>query len=288
MKVEYDQANRTLQLSQSQYITDMLHRFKMTDCSGVTTPMDPGCQLSKTQSPTTDEDKEAMINVPYINAVGALMYLAVATRPDISYTVAKLAQFNTCPGTAHWKAVKHLFRYLKYTIDLKLTYKPTSGDNHISAEVFRTYVDADHAGCLDTRRSTSGYFLKMGTGAVSWSSKKQTSVAWSSTEAEYIAASTAGQETVWMRGLLRELGFKINDPSLILVDNQSAITVAKNPEHHGRMKHVDIRYHWIRQEIRRKNISIHYVPTGQNTADILTKPLPRPLVDTHRLGLGLM
>ncbi|KAG8955677.1 hypothetical protein FRC04_007668 [Tulasnella sp. 424] len=288
MKVEYDRINRTLHLSQSQYILDMLHRFNMTDCSGVTTPMDPGSQLSKTQSPTTEEDKAEMARVPYINAVGALMYLAVATRPDISYTVAKLAQFNTCPGTAHWKAVKHLFRYLKHTIDLKLTYKPIEGDNQISGEVFRTYSDADHAGCLDTRRSTSGYFLKMGTGAVSWSSKKQTSVAWSSTEAEYIAASIAGQETIWMRGLLRELGFKINSPSLLLVDNQSAITVAKNPEHHGRMKHVDVRYHWIRQEIRRKNISIHYVPTGQNTADILTKPLPKPLVETHRQGLGIM
>lgn len=188
----------------------------MTDCSGVSTPMDPGARLSKEQCLTTEEQKSEMAKVPYINAIGALIYLAVATRPDIAYTVAKLAQFNNDPGNDHWKAVKHLFRYLQETKDLKLTYKPTSEDSQISSELFRAYTDADHVGCIDTRRSTTGYFLKMGTGAISWSSKKQTSVAWSSTEAEYIAASTAGQEIVWMRGLLMELGFKITKPSLLI------------------------------------------------------------------------
>lgn len=190
-----------------------------------------------------------MTKVPYINAVGALMYLAVATRPDIAYTIAKLAQFDLEPGVAHWKAVKHLFRYLKGTMNLRLTYRPVEGGAKLSTEIFCAYSDADHAGCPDTRRSTTGYFLKMGTGAISWSSKKQSSVAWSSTEAEYIAASTAGQEIIWMRGLLKELRFKIDEPSLLIMDNQSAMAVVKNPEHHGRMKHVDIRYHWIRQEV---------------------------------------
>ncbi|KAG8959896.1 hypothetical protein FRC05_007218 [Tulasnella sp. 425] len=276
IKVEYDKSQHRLQLSQTQYIIDMLNRFGMTDCSGVTTPMDPGAQLSKEQSPKSDEEKEYMTKVPYINAVGALMYLAVATRPDIVYTVAKLAQFNSYPGEAHWKAVKHLLRYLQETKDLKLTYQPsTDGKDTLSTEIFRAYSDADHAGCLDTRRSTTGYFLKMGTGAISWSSKKQASVSFSSTEAEYIAAATAGVEVIWMRELLKELGFKINSASPLYMDNKSALAVVKNPKHHGCMKHVDIRYHWIRQEVKRKNISVHFLPTEQMTADILTKPLAR-------------
>ncbi|KAG8949046.1 hypothetical protein FRC04_009120 [Tulasnella sp. 424] len=289
IKVEYDKSQRRLQLSQTQYIIDMLNRFGMTDCSGVTTPMDPGAQLSKEQSPKSDEEKEYMTKVPYINAVGALMYLAVATRPDIAYTVAKLAQFNSCPGEAHWKAVKHLLRYLQETKDLKLTYQPSAnGKDTLSTEIFRAYSNADHAGCLDTRRSTTGYFLKMGTGAISWSSKKQASVSFSSTEAEYIAAATAGVEVIWMRELLKELGFKIDSASPLYMDNKSALAVVKNPEHHGRMKHVDIRYHWIRQEVKRKNISVHFLPTEQMTADILTKPLARLWVETHRANLGIL
>ena len=128
----------------------------------------------------------------------------------------------------------------------------------------------------------------MGTGAISWSSKKQGSVALSSTEAEYIAAATTAQEVVWMRELLRELGFKMDRPSPMFMDNQSAIKVAKNPEHHGRMKHLDIRHHWIRQEVRRKNLEIHFMPTQLLAADLLTKPLNKVLLERHRLGLGLM
>ena len=143
-----------------------------------------------------------MATVPYINAVGALMYLAVCTRPDIAYTVSSLARFNSNPGPKHWQAVKHLFRYLKGTVDLKLTFAP----DPTSSERFITYSDADHAGDPDRKRSTGGYLVKMGTGAVDWSSKLQTVVAQSTTEAEYLAAVQAGREIAWMRNLFAELG----------------------------------------------------------------------------------
>src|ERR1700709_438181 len=142
------------------------------------------------------------------------MYLAIGTRPDIAYSVAKLAQYNSNPNMTHWKAVKHIFRYIKGTIDLRLTYK--NEGNRLSSELFQSYSDADHAGCLDTRRSTSGFLIKMGTGAVSWSAKKQSTVADSSTEAEYISASSAGREIIWMRTLLTELGVKISGPSPLM------------------------------------------------------------------------
>lgn len=283
IKVEYDRPARILRLSQKQYIIDMLTRYGLQDCKPSPTPMDPGLQLSKTLAPANDEEVEYMKKVPYMSAVGALMYLAIGTRPDIAYAVGKLAQFNSNPGPIHWEAVKRVFRYLKGTIDLRLTYREDG-----SADIFTAYSDSDYAGCIDTRKSTTGYALKMGTGAVSWSSKKQTFVALSSTEAEYVAASITGQEVVWMRSLLQELHFKVNEASPLNMDNQSAIAAIENPEHHGRMKQVDVRYHWIRDGARFKRLRTTYLPTEEMPADMLTKPLSAALIERHRLDLGLM
>ncbi len=225
-----------MSLSQRQYILDLLERFGLTDCNAVTTPLDPSVCLSSAHSPTTPEDIMAMRSVPYLQAVGSLMYLAVATHPDIAYSVGVLARFSKNPGPLHWKAVKHLFRYLKGTIDYKLTYSGL----YPSSELFTTYTDADHAGNPDNGRSTSGYLVKMGNGAVSWSSRLQGIVALSTTEAEFVAATSAGQEILWLRNLFIELGYNMDTPSTLHIDNRSALSVAKNPEHHGRMKHLDL------------------------------------------------
>ena len=170
-------------------------------------------------------------------------------------------------------------------MDLKLTY---TNNPTLSSELFEAYSDADYAGCLDTRKSTSGFLIKMGNGAISWSAKKQVTIANSSTEAEYVSASMAGREVIWMRSLLGELGFKIKGPSPLSVDNQSALKVLRNPEHHSKMKHIDIKMHWIHQEIKRKQIEIHFCPTKEMTADILTKPLSRLDVERHRSSMGLI
>jgi hypothetical protein len=169
-------------------------------------------------------------------------------------------------------------------MDLQLTYR---GDKVASPELFRAYSNADHAGCLDTHRSTSGFLIKMGSGAVSWSAKKQTTVADSSTEAEYISASLASREILWMRNLLTEIGVEVKGPSPLMVDNQSALHVLKNPEHHGRMKHIDVKYHWVRDSVKRGDTEVHFLPTHDMIADIFTKPLPRAAVEQHRLALGL-
>ena len=200
IEIARDRPNRRISLSQRQYITDMLERYGFSDCSPVKTPMVPKVRLSSSDSPSTDEDKAFMAKVPYLSAVGSLMYLATCTRPDIAYAVSLLARFNANPGKAHWQAVKHLFRYLKGTLDLRLTYGPSKED-----ELFVTYSDADYAGDEDTLRSTGVYVLKFETGAVVWSSKLQTVVAQSTTEAEYLAAVGAGRDIVWMRNLLTEL-----------------------------------------------------------------------------------
>jgi hypothetical protein len=171
-------------------------------------------------SPQTSEEIEAMHNIPYLQAVGALMYLAVATHPDISYAVGVLACFSKNPGLQHWKAVKHLFCYLKGTMDLKLTYAPNPECN----ELFTTYSDADHRGNPENGRSTGGYVVKMGTGAVNWSSRLQSIVAFSTTEVEYVASTSAGQENIWFCNLFLELGCDLSSSSSLCIDSQSALS----------------------------------------------------------------
>ena len=171
-------------------------------------------------------EQAEMKSVPYLSAVGALQYLATMTRPDIAYAVSYLGRFNHNPAPAHWLAVKHLLRYLKGTMHYQLVYH--GGD---SKELFTTYSDASHGGCKATGRATGGYVTLVSGAAVGWSSKRQPFVSLSSTEAEYVAAVEAGKEIKWMRNVLKEFGFPVTSPSTLFIDNQSAISVSKNPEH---------------------------------------------------------
>jgi hypothetical protein len=262
----------------------MLENFGMADCKPVSTPMNPGITLTKSMGPPPDAPEDRKFRSTYLSAVGSLLYLSTMTRPDISYAVGVLARFNSNPGQQHWTAVKHLFRYIKGTLDYKLTFGPISP----SAPLFTTYSDADYGGCKDSGKSTGGYVVMMGGAAVSWRSKIQPTLSQSTTEAEFVAAGEAGKELKWMRNLLNELGYGVTGPSTLYLDNQSAIQVCKNPEHHGRMKHLDLKYFWLRDEVaRKKAIKVEYVPTGDQLADILTKPLGRVLVDKFVKLLGL-
>jgi hypothetical protein len=285
VEIARNREERKLHLSQRQYIINKLEEFGMSDCKPVGTPMIPGSKLSSDQSPRTEDEKAKMINVPYINAVGSLMYLATMTRPDIAYTVGVLARFNSNPGQAHWNAVKHLFRYLKGTVDLKLEYGP---DNTIGSEMFATYSDADHGGNKDNGKSTTGYMVKLGSGVVAWKSKLQPVVTRSTTEAEYIAGGAAGTEICWMQNVLKEMGYTPSAPAKLYVDNQSAISVAKNPEHHGRMKHLDLCFYWLRDQVDMKKIIPIYLKTEDMPADLLTKALPKPQVMKLRREMGLV
>jgi len=222
--------------------------------------------------------------VPYLSAVGGLMWLATQTRPDIAYACGVLSRFSSNPNPSHWTAVKHLFRYLKGTLDYKLTYSPDSSHS----EPFLTYSDADHGGCKDTGRSTGAYVVMFGTGALCWRSKLQAIVARSTTEAEYVSANDSGSEILWLRNILSELGYQFNGPSTLFIDNQSAIAVGRNPEHHGRMKHMDLRFYWLRDVVEAERIKLEYIPTSQMIADALTKPLSRVRVQecNRMMGLG--
>jgi hypothetical protein len=283
VQIDRERSARTLHLSQRQYTLDLLDCFGFADCSPVSTPLDPGSRLDMSQCPQTPEDDEFMRDKPYVSAVRALMYLAIATRPDIAHTVGVLCHFMSKPGPAHWKAAKHLFRYLRGSVDYRLTYAPDPS----SSQLFTTYSDADHGGNPDNGRSTSAYVVKMGTGAVSWMSRLQSIVALSTTEAEFISAVSAGQEIVWMRSFLGKLGYSFDAPSLLLVDNQLAIQVTRNPEHHGRMKHLDLRFFWLRDMVNSGVIAVRYIPTADMAADLLTKALARVKVAAALAQLGL-
>jgi hypothetical protein len=198
------------------------------------------------------------------------MYLAVTTRPDIAYSAGVLARFNSNPGFSHWQAAKHLLRYLKGTAHYRIVYQPS-----LHPEPFITYSDADHGGNPDNGKSTGGYVVKIGTGAVSWSSKLQSLVALSTTEAEHMSAVEAGKEILWMRQFMGELGYQISGPSLLRMDNQSAIAVSKNPEHHGKMKHLSLRLFWLRDAVQDGLIAPTFVRTEDMAADIFTKALDR-------------
>jgi len=283
--VKQDLVAGTMELSQRQYVIEILDRFAMSGCASVTTPMAPGLWLSRMASPQTDKERTAMADVPYGNAVGALLYLATSTRPDISFTVATLCRFIANPGVKHWNAVKHLLRYLQGTKDARLVYRCDLFDPR---NIFTAYCDADHAGNVDNGRSTGGYVLLIAGAAVSWSSRLQTITALSTTEAEYVAAVDAGKEVAWMRQLLHEFGFTLSGPSTLAMDNQSAISVAKNPEHHGRMKHLDLRFYWLRDAVDDGRIAPVFVPTAQQVADIFTKSLARADMQRCRESLGIV
>ena len=284
MEIHRDCPNRTLSLSQSQFITNLLEENGLHDSKPVSTPLNPGCRLSTSMCPQNDAEVSEMRQHPYISVVGSLMYLALTTRPDIAYAAGVLARFNSNPGPAHWNAAKHVLRYLKGTIGYKLIYKPS-----LEPEPFITYSDADHGGNPDNGKSTGGYVVKIGSGAVSWSSKLQPLVALSTTEAEHISAVEAGKEILWMRQLMGELGYEMPGPSLLRMDNQSAIAVNRNPEHHGKMKHLSLRLFWLRDAVQDGLIAPTFVKTQDMAADIFTKALDRNKVRNcvNMLGLGV-
>jgi hypothetical protein len=209
--IERDWNKHTVSFSQRQYILDNLKRFRLSDSKPVATPMNKDVKLSKAHGPKDDEERTAMKKIPYLNAVGALLCLATCTRPDMSYAVGILARFSGDPGPTHWTAVKHLFRYLKGTLNLKLVHGQSK-----EPESFTTFADADHAGNPDNGKSTGGYFTRLGGAAVGWQSKLQPLVTLSTTEAEYIASVEAGKEIKWMRNILEEFGEGVSAPSTLL------------------------------------------------------------------------
>ena len=277
MKIEQNELKGSVWIGQCAYTESLLNKLGMEDCKPVSTPVDISSKLAH----ATDED-DSIDQQRYQSAIGSLMYLSVSTRPDISYAVSSLARFSSKPTKEHWTALKRLLRYLKGTTKYGILYTKGGASKCIG------FSDADWAGDINDRKSTSGYVFMLSGGAVSWSSKKQKCVALSTAEAEYVALSSAAQESIWLRQLITELGSPPEEPTLIFEDNQSAIAMTKNPQFHGRAKHIDIKHHFIREQVSQGNVKLEYCPTTEMTADILTKGLSRESFDKLREKSGVV
>lgn len=265
------------ELDQEAYINDMLTRFGMENSKPVGTPSDTHEKLSITM--VTDETS-LVGKVPYQEAVGSLLFLAQCTRPDIAFSVNDVSRFNGNHGEIHWRAVKRIMRYLRGTANYKLQFSR-------SKETLYCHSDADWASDVDKRRSCTGHVVIMSNAAISWQSKRQATVALSSTEAEYMAMSSAICEVIWMQQLSSELDKRPESGTVIWCDNESAQKLALSDAYRPRTKHIDIRYHHMRQKIEDGVIDVQHVPSKENLADVLTKAIGKPAHDFCSFGMGL-
>ena len=246
----------------------------MKNCNTVATPADPSQKLSKQDCPKTDsEEAKEMKNIPYRALVGSLMHAMVGTRPDIAFAVSQVARFMHNPGPKHWTAAKRILRYLKKTKDMKIAFQK----NAQNVTSLHAYADADWASNPDDRKSITGYIFMSRNAPLSWCSRRQPTIALSTAEAEYMSACAAAQEAVWLRKIFK-------DPPTIEIfdDNQAAIALTQSPCNHTRSKHIDTRFHYLRERVLAKDVKLTYIPSSENIADIFTKPLPRPLFEKFR------
>ena len=275
--IKRNRVERTLSISHPKYLQGILKRFRMEECNPVSTPMETGAHFVKRWPDEPVFDKQL-----YQQAVGCLTYASVTTRPDISSAIGILSQFMSDPSIQHWRGIKRILRYIKGTLNYGLQFSD-------SKTQLIGFADADWAGDLDTRCSTSGYVFQVGNATVSWSSKRQKTVARSSTEAEYVALSNSAQEAIWLRRLLADLSMSIEIPSptLIYEDNNGAIELSRNPKSHNRTKHIDIAYHFVRERVNSGELSVVHCSTADMTADIMTKGLPKIQFQKLRGALGV-
>ena len=272
LKVERNRDNRTIKLSQSTYIEKVLEKFHMQNAKSTTTPMKEGSQFRNESQASESDIKQ------YQAIVGSIMFAMIETRPDIAYATSVVSRHAKNPGKSHMEATKQILRYLSATRDRGITF----GGGNLSIQ---GYSDSDWAGDKEDRKSTSGYVFMLNNGPISWASKRQKTVALSSTDAEYMALTLAAKETIWIRLLMTELGLMQDDatPTVNVLeregaialkgDNQSAIALANNPVLHSRTKHIDIQHHFIRNEVTEGRIDLTYVSSEHMVADGLTKPL---------------
>jgi len=298
LNIRRNRAAHSITLDQEHYVDQILSRFGMTDCKPVQTPLDTSVQLKRTDE-KTDGDK--IDSTLYRQIIGSLMFLMVGSRPDIAAAIGTVSQFSTNPVKSHYVAVKRILRYVKGTKGYKLHLGQVNNNNIQANADNREYdnngkqstelnlmgfSDANWGGDVDTRKSTTGYIFFLSGGVISWSSKRQATVALSSTEAEYMALTHTTKEAIWLRTLLAELGFNQNTTT-IYEDNQSCMALAKNPVHHARTKHIDIQHHFVREKVELNDIELIYISSEDMVADALTKSLPRPKFERLVGKMGL-
>ncbi|KAJ9558542.1 hypothetical protein OSB04_013156 [Centaurea solstitialis] len=263
IKIYRNRSKRLIGLSQSTYIDKILKRFRMDESKKGFIPTQHGIVLSKAQCPVSSEDQDKMKSIPYASAIGSIMYAMLCTRPDVAYSISVTSRYQQNPGEAHWVAVKNILKYMRRTKEMFLVFGGSEDEIGVTG-----YTDAS---------------------AISWKSSKQDTIADSTTEAEYIAASDAAKEAVWLRNFITDLRVvaSISRPIDIYCDNSGAVAQAKEPREHHKSRDVVRKYHLIREIIGRGDVRICKIPTDENVADPLTKPLAREKHEGHASSIGM-
>ncbi|KAD3641836.1 hypothetical protein E3N88_31060 [Mikania micrantha] len=272
--VEALQESDGIIMFQAQYAKSILKKSRMWEANGVKNPIVPGCKLVKSAA---GKDVNGTL---YMSLIGSLMYLTVS-RPDLMYVVSLLSRFMADPKKEHLEAAKRVLRYIKQTLNYGLKYN-TGGNGSLLI-----YTDSNYARDLEDRKSTSGYVCLLSGAAISWSSKKQSIVTLSTTEAEYVAATSCVCHCVWLKGLLEELGEKFEMAVDIWCDNSSTIKLSKNPVMHSRTKHIDVRFHYLRDLVNQEVVNLEFCKSEEQVADIMTKPLKMEMFESMRWKLGV-
>ncbi|THH16381.1 hypothetical protein EW146_g4256 [Bondarzewia mesenterica] len=277
-------STHTITISQTGLIDSILHKFHLTDAHPVSIPLDHNVKLTHADCPSSDSNKQLMMTVPYRELISCLMYLSIGSRPDISFAVQHLSQFNVNPGPYHWMAAKHVVRYLKGTRTHGLILGGTK------PLILYGYTDTSFGGTpepIRSRCSVSGFSFSLGSGLISWSSKCQSLTATSTCEAEFIAAAHACKEALWFYTILTSLDLKPTSAILIHCDNQSAIRLTQDQAFYDKSKHIDIQHHFIRDHVALHNIQFDYISTKDNITDAFTKALPKAAHLHFRSLIGL-
>lgn len=275
--IRIERTNDKVTLDQSTYLQNVLNKFSMNDCNPSKSPFPNKLNYDALNS-------DVQYHAPSRQVIGCLMYAMLCTRPDLCAAVSILSRFQSKGNEELWKCLKHLLRYVKGTLNLKLTYHKCD-----YKQLMTGYADSDWGGDETDRKSTTGYLFQMFDNCtVSWCTRKQNTVAVSSTEAEYMGLFEAVKEAIWIKSLLSSIYIKVNKPILIYEDNNSCISIANNPTNYKKSKHIDIKYHFTREQINNKVIMLEHISTGNQLADMFTKAIPMTKFHDLRVKLNLI
>ena len=275
LRMHIQRTGQTIKIDQCTYLDKVLHRFEMQNAKSAQTPLPAGYNPKANEGPV-----DANLRSKYQMAIGSLLYIMIGTRPDIAFAVTLLSSHSANPSQDHYDRTLYIMRYLIGTKNYSLKYDGR-GDLGLTA-----CTDADWAGNPNTRRSVTGYFLKIAGGIFSWQSRAQKTVALSATEAEYMSLSDCSRQVVWVQSLCKELGYNLT-PTPICGDNQGSIFMASHPMQNPRSKHIDIRYHYIREVVASGKVALFFIEGSENPADLFTKNLGHVKFEKFRDSLGL-
>jgi len=256
--------NGDVTLTQKAYSECILEHFKMNHYAPTSIPLPPRSLLSIDNCPTTSQETSEMAKTLYRKALGSLMWLQVATCPDLTYAVNILSQFSHNPGRSHWNTLKHTLAYVKGTIDYGITYRGGGTLNPIG------YVNSDYAGCKDTRCSTEGNVFIVVGGPVSWESKCQETVVLSTVESEYMAFIHTTAQALWIMKFFAKIGLPVTNLITIYADNNGSISNSTNNKNHCRTKHINVKFHFVKEHMKKREIMFIYILSSDNLADLFT------------------